>query len=104
MLVSFAGLEYPVLRFLGFAVINAVSATLWSIMIRNAINNKISGDELTNWDSFSTSLQLYGSLFGAIIALIWSDRFDVETCILLQCMSNMIVGVGDLKAFRRLND
>lgn len=102
-LVSFAGVEQPELRFLGFAVVNSVSTTLWAVIMSNAVNLKISGDTLTDWESFSKSFCLYASLIGGIFALFVTN-IPVELCISAQCIANLIFGITDLKAFKRLNE
>lgn len=102
VIISMLGIEYAVVRFIGLAVLNAVSATLWTIIMRNAVNRKINGDELTNWESFSDSIVLYGSLIGGLIAFLFSDEMNVEMCVLGQCLANLIFGIADIKAFKRL--
>lgn len=100
-IVSFAGYEYPELRFLGFAVVNAVTTTLWLVVINNAINRKLSGDKLTDWTSLEKSFYLFSSLAGGIFAL-FADNLSVELCLLAQCFANIIFGITDLNAFHRL--
>ena len=101
-IVSMLGIEYAVIRFVGIATLNAVSANLWYIIMKNSINRVINGDELTNWDSYSKSLELYASLAGGVIAFFFSEQMNVELCVFAQCMANMIFGLTDIKAFTRL--
>ena len=99
-IISYGGLLDVSIRFIGFAILNAVSTTLWFTVMSNAINNKIAGSELTNWNAFLKSLELYGSLAGCIIAICFN--FDVTTCLILQCIANGFMGCTDLIAFKRL--
>ena len=99
-IISYGGLLDVSIRFIGFAILNAISTTLWFTVMSNAINNKIAGGELTNWNAFSKSLELYGSLAGCIVAICFD--FDVTTCLILQCIANCFMGCTDLIAFKRL--
>jgi len=101
--ISFCGLEYPEVRFLGFAVLNAVSTCLWVMVMRNVANRIIvDGDERTDFDALNECSTLIACFCGAVLALIFVD-IPVECCIVLQCLSNMFMGITDLYAFRRLN-
>ena len=97
-LINFESLTYPEVRYLGFAVLNAVSTTIWYMIIEDAVNHKISGDKLTKWDSFSRSAYLVASLLGGIVAIICT--FDIEYCIVAQCIANFIMGCTDWKVYK----
>lgn len=103
-IISMLGMEYAVIRFVGFAVLNAVSTNLWVVIIKNSINRVISGDKLTDWESFSESCSLYVGFIGGIIAFFYSDMFAgyIELCIFGQCICNLVMGATDIKAFNRL--
>lgn len=100
--ISFTGIEYPEIRFLGFAVLNAVSTTLWWTVINDAINHVIDGDTLTDWRAFDKSCSLCGSILGCAIAIIFVDM-SVEWCVAAQCAANIFMGATDLKAFNVLS-
>ena len=101
-IISFTGLEYPEIRFIGFALLNAVSTTLWWTIMNNAINRRIKSDELTDWQAFEKSLELVGSIVGCIIAIFFTD-IPIEYCIGAQCIANIFMGITDLKAFQMLS-
>jgi hypothetical protein len=61
-LVSFEGISIPEVRFLGLAILNAVSSTLWFTVISDAINHQIEGDKLTKWNSLSKTINLTAAL------------------------------------------
>lgn len=103
-IVSFLGLEYAVVRFIGFSLMDAISTNLWIIILKNSINRVINGDKLTDWESFSKSFSLYASLIGGFIALISADKLNIESCIIAQCIATTVMGILDLKAFTRLNN
>lgn len=46
-IVSCAGMEMAAARYIGMAIVNALSTTLWICVMRNSINNVINGEELT---------------------------------------------------------
>ena len=100
-MVSFFGIECPTIRFLGFSVLNAVSTTLWVMVIRDSINNALNGVELTNWQAKSGAFGLYGAFAGGLVA-IFVPNINVEFCILLQCISNMFMGITDLIAYKKM--
>ena len=49
--ISFAGMEWATIRFIGMAIINAISTTLWICVMQNAINSVVKGKELTIWQN-----------------------------------------------------
>lgn len=101
VIVSCAGMEMATVRFIGMAIINALSTTLWACVMRNSINNVINGEELTMWQSLSRSYALYASLAGGIVILVLGT-INVEIAIAIQCMANLFMGLTDLKARKLL--
>ncbi len=101
VVVSCAGMEMAAMRFIGMAVINAISTTLWICIMQNAINNTINGEELTIWQSLSKSYELYASLTGGLVILLIGD-IHIEVAIAIQCVANLFMGLTDLKARKLL--
>ena len=99
--ISFAGMEWATIRFIGMAVINAISTTLWVCVMQNAINNSINGEELTIWQSLSKSYELYASLAGGLVILLIGD-IHIEVAIAIQCVANLVMGLTDLRAKKLL--
>lgn len=99
--VSCAGMELAAVRYIGMAIINAVSTTLWMCIMRNSINNVINGEELTIWQSLSKSYELYASLAGGLVILLIGDM-HIELAIAIQCLANLFMGLTDLKARKLL--
>ena len=99
--ISFAGMELATIRFIGMAIINAISTTLWVCVMQNAINNTIKGEELTIWQSLSKSYELYASLAGGLAILLIGDM-DIELAIAIQCLANLFMGLTDLRARKLL--
>ena len=100
-IVSCAGMELAAVRYIGMAIINAVSTTLWICVMQNAINNTIDGEELTIWQSLSKSYELYASLAGGLVILL-IGTMDIELAIAIQCLANLFMGLTDLKAKKLL--
>lgn len=101
VVVSCAGMEMATMRFIGMAVINAISTTLWICVMQNAINNTIDGEELTIWQSLSKSYELYASLAGGL-AILLIDDMHIELAIAIQCTANLLMGLTDLRAKKLL--
>lgn len=101
-LISFYSIEQINLRFLGFAVLNAISTNLWCIIMQDAINHNLGGDDLTNWNSFSRSIELWASGVGALLA-IWFTQLDITLCVFLQCIANIVMGSTDYYCYQILN-
>ena len=99
--ISFAGMEWATIRFIGMAIINAISTTLWICVMKNAINSIVKGKELTIWQSLASSYELYASLVGGLVILILGS-IDVEIAIMIQCIANLVMGLTDLKARKLL--
>jgi len=100
-LISFESIQIPELRFLGLAVLNAISNTLWFTIISDAINHRIEGDDLTKWNSLQKTVNLTASLIGGLLAITLSD-LNIEFCILIQCIANLFIGIMDWTAYKRI--
>lgn len=101
IIVSCAGMEMAAMRYIGMAVVNAISTTLWVCVMQNAINNTIRGQDLTIWQSLARSYEMYGSLAGGLAILLIGDM-HIELAIAIQCIANLIMGLTDLKARKLL--
>lgn len=101
IIVSCAGMEMAAARYIGMAVINAVSTTLWVCVMQNAINNTIKGKDLTIWQSLANSYEMYASLAGGLVILLIGDM-HIELAIAIQCVANLVMGLTDLRARKLL--
>lgn len=100
--ISYEGLAIPEARFLGLAVLNSVSTVMWFAVIRDSINHRINGTELTKWDSLSKSVNLAAASTGSVIAIIFTGM-SVEACIIAQCIANLSMGIADWIAYQRIS-
>lgn len=101
IIVSCAGMEMAAMRYIGMAVINAISTTLWVCIMQNAINNTIKGKDLTIWQSLANSYEMYASLAGGLVILLIGD-IHIEVAIAIQCVANLVMGLTDLRAKKLL--
>ena len=101
VIVSCAGMELAAARYIGLAIMDAISTTLWVCIMRNAINNTIKGQDLTIWQSLSNSYELYASFAGGLVILLIGDM-NIEIAIAIQCLANLVMGISDLKAKKLL--
>lgn len=101
IVISCAGMEMATARFIGMAVINALSTTLWICVMENAVNHIINSKELTMWQGLSRSYELYASLIGGLV-LLFIENMDVEVAIAIQCVANLFMGLTDLRAKKLL--
>ena len=101
IIVSCVGMEMAAMRYIGMAVINAISTTLWVCVMQNAINNTIEGKDLTIWQSLANSCEMYASLAGGLVILLIGDM-DIEVAIAIQCVANLVMGLTDLRAKKLL--
>lgn len=99
--ISFAGMEWAAMRYIGMAVINAISTTLWICIMQNMINNTIEGKDLTIWQSLANSYEMYASLAGGLVILLIGDM-NIELAIAIQCVANLFMGLTDLRARKLL--
>ena len=100
--VSICSMEYAEVRFLGFAVLNALTTSLWAVLLMDAVNHKIQGDELTNWNATLASSKLYASLLGCVLAIFIAEYIPVEPAIGLQCISITVYGICDMFALKKM--
>ena len=98
-LISYEGLEYPEVRFIGFAILTAITTTLWGMIIRNAINRLLNGDDLTDWQAIRESAELWAAFIGALILVI-IETLPIDLCIFLQCFGNTFLGIVDMYVYR----
>lgn len=102
-IVSGLSTDFIVVRFLGFSFMNAVTSTLWGVIIQDRINNVLHGSEITDWNALLSSYKLYAALVGSGILFI-IVTMPVEVAIGIQCMGITIQGLLDIKAYKLLKE
>ena len=102
-IVSGLSTDFIVVRFLGFSFMNAVTSTLWGVIIQDRINNVLHGSEITDWNALLSSYKLYAALIGSSILFI-IVTMPVEVAIGIQCLGITIKGLLDIKAYKLLKE
>ena len=100
-LICVASMEYAAFRYIGFAVTDAISTTLWAVVMRAAVNDIIDGDELTKWSSFSDGFKLAASFLGGTLLFFLVDM-PIEMALAFQCAANLFCGVTDYHVYKKL--
>lgn len=102
VVICYTGTEYDAtIRFIGLAITDAVSTTLWAVVMRSAVNDVLDGDRLTKWSSLSDGYKLAASFLGGAILFFLVDM-PIETALLIQCAANLFCGITDTHAYNRL--
>ena len=101
--ISGLSTEMIVVRFLGFSILNAVTSTLWGVVIQDRINNVLHGSELTDWNALLSAYSLYAALIGSALLFIIVSM-PIEVAIALQCFGNIAMGLLDIKAYKLLKE
>ena len=101
-IISFWGVEHIAIRFLGIAVLNAVSTNLWVIIMKDAINQVVSGDDLTSWQTLDNPLSLWSCLAGLLTSMC-INNISLNIGIIIQCATTIFMALIDYKAFKKLN-
>lgn len=100
--ICYAGTECDATyRFIGLAITDAVSMTLWAVVMRGAVNDIIDGERLTKWSSFSDGCKLAASFLGGTVLFFLVDM-PIEVALSIQCIANLFCGVTDVHAYRKL--
>ena len=87
-------------RFIGFAVLNALSTSIWGIVCKNMINNTYSGTKLTKFNSNCKTAGLVSGFIGSGILLCITIEIPVHICILMQCVAMITTGVIEYAMYR----
>lgn len=94
-------IDYVAIRYIGMGLISAFSTTLWSLILKNAVNQHLKGDGLTKFDAFNTSCSLGGSMLGAGLA-IFITNIEITTCLIIQAAGMTILGLVDTHNYKKL--
>lgn len=94
-------IDYVAIRYIGMGLISAFSTTLWTLMLKNAVNQHLRGDNLTRFDAFNSSCSLAGSMLGAGLA-IFVTNIEITTCLIIQAGGMTILGLVDTHNYKKL--
>ncbi len=100
--LSYFGTLNPNIRFIGFAILFSTTMTVWSTIMMSAINDTLSSDKLTDFQTLSNSVALWATVAGGGIAVLLVNILPLNMALFLQCASNVILAVCDYKGFKYL--
>ena len=104
IIYSFA-IDHVAFRYIAFAILNAITANLWKIVMANAVNNVIGGDKLTKFNASMSAFDMWASMFGALLAVVVvnaNSMISVNNCLVLQWFAMLTMGLIDMRAYRKL--
>jgi hypothetical protein len=97
--LSYLGTLDANIRFIGFAILFSTTLTIWSTIMTGAINNTLSSEELTDFQTLSRSVGLWATVAGGVMAILLVNVLPLNLALFLQCASNAILAVCDYKVF-----
>jgi len=101
--LSYLGTMDANIRFIGFAILFSTTLTVWSTIMMGVINNTLSSDELTDFQTLSRSFGLWATVTGGVMAIFLINILPLNLALFLQCASNAILAVCDYKGFKCLS-
>ena len=97
--ISLASLDNATIRFLGLAMLSALTINIWMTLMMDAINGVMAGTKLTDFQTLSQSWRLWGTVAGSGLAVAVTGMLNLETAIWMQCWANAMAAVCDYKGF-----
>lgn len=101
ILSSIIGKSYINVRFLGLAILNSTTTTMWVCTMRSNINKIFISEELTEFNINQDYVVSIAELLGASSAiLITKIGINIDILMSLQIMASLIMGYFDYKALQ----
>ncbi|MCM0759623.1 hypothetical protein M7775_13775 [Sporomusa sphaeroides DSM 2875] len=97
--ISLMGMDNATIRFLGLAVLSALTINIWMTLMMDAVNGVMSGTKLTDFQTLSRSWRLWGTVAGSALAIAVTGILSLEAAIWLQCGANALYALCDYKGF-----
>lgn len=92
-IISLLGLEHVAIRFIGLAILNATTRTLYVVILRDIMNGCMNGEKLTTLQTLIQSISMWTAAIGYIGALF--IKIDVDTAILIMSFGCYMMGGCD---------
>ena len=99
-IVSLMGESWPELRFIGFAILEAITGNLYALVFRQSMNRIWEGDELTKLQFDMKSWSLAGALIGG--ALVFLLDLNVHQALWLQAITCASANICDMLFFKTM--
>ena len=94
------GAGWPEVRFIGFAILEAITWNLYMLIFRQSMNRVWKGDELTRLQFDTKAWSLIGALIGGGLVLILN--LDVHQALWLQAITCMMTNGCNMVLFKTL--
>lgn len=94
-------------RYISIAIVSSITTSLWVIVLNNAINRNIGGDNLTKFNACIHAYELWASMFGALTYLLLSEvvaDLSINHCLLVQWIALFVMGMIDMRSYKKLQE
>lgn len=98
--VSLMGEGWPEVRFIGFAILEAITWNLYMLIFRQSMNRVWNGDELTKLQFDTKTWSLVGALIGGGLVLVLD--LDVHQALWLQAITCAMTNGCNMVLFKTL--
>ena len=98
--VSLMGEGWPELRFIGFAILEAITGNLYALVFRQSINRIWSGDQLTKLEFDMESWSMVGALVGG--SLVFLLDLNVHQALWVQAITCASAKICDMVFFKTM--
>lgn len=98
--VSLMGEGWPELRFIGFAILEAITGNLYALVFRQSINRIWSGDQLTKLEFDMKSWSMVGALVGG--SLVFLLDLNVHQALWVQAITCASANICDMVFFKTM--
>ena len=99
-IVSLMGEGWPELRFIGFAILEAITGNLYALVFRQSMNRIWKGDELTKLQFDMKSWSMIGALIGG--ALVFLLDLNIHQALLVQAVTCASANVCNMVFFKTM--
>ena len=98
--VSLMGENWPELRFIGFAILEAITGNLYALVFRQSMNRIWKGDELTKLQFDMKTWSMVGALIGG--ALVFLLDLNIHQALLVQAVTCASANICDMVFFKTM--
>ena len=98
--ISLMGESWPELRFIGFAIMQAITGNLYMLVFRQSMNRIWKGDQLTKLEFDMKTWSMIGALIGG--ALVFLLNLDIHQALLVQAVTCASANVCNMVFFKTM--
>lgn len=101
-IANIGGMWSPEFRFMTICLIEGFGSFLWIMVMDDLFNQIFQKTDLTVWNNKNQLYRMSGVFIGALIVI--SVDIDVNTCLILQCIAYVYLGVMDWTLFSKFKN